>query len=228
MSLHTIIALSITFISIFLISGFSQKLPFRQFLKKIVFPSVALLFFVGVLSACDSTTADELEEEIKKNEALTEEVTAIESTNSALQEEFEAFEEEILSLTEQVSELEEDMDDVKDKNKELSEEIEILEEENESLKSEMKKLEKKLKEKEVAAASSGTSSGASNTSETASKDTSSEKTKTEEPKDCDIKGSENGIYHVPGSTYYSRTKNVEQWFCSTEEAEKAGYRAPKR
>lgn len=46
--------------------------------------------------------------------------------------------------------------------------------------------------------------------------------------DCQIKGSVNGIYHVPGSTYYNRTKNVAQWFCSTEEAEKAGYRAPKK
>ncbi|CAM4053154.1 thermonuclease family protein [Lederbergia lenta] len=43
-----------------------------------------------------------------------------------------------------------------------------------------------------------------------------------------IKGSNNGIYHTPGSTYYSRTTNVAQWFCSPEEAEKAGYRAPKR
>ncbi|SFE90566.1 hypothetical protein SAMN05428981_1107 [Bacillus sp. OV194] len=43
---------------------------------------------------------------------------------------------------------------------------------------------------------------------------------------CDIKGSENGIYHVPGSTYYSRTTNVVEWFCSTAEAEEAGYRAP--
>src|SRR5690606_8731760 len=46
--------------------------------------------------------------------------------------------------------------------------------------------------------------------------------------ECNIKGSESGIYHVPGSTYYERTKNVVQWFCSTDEAENAGYRAPKR
>lgn len=43
-----------------------------------------------------------------------------------------------------------------------------------------------------------------------------------------IKGSNSGIYHTPGSTYYSKTTNVAQWFCSSEEAEKAGYRAPKR
>ncbi|WP_018705778.1 thermonuclease family protein [Siminovitchia fordii] len=45
---------------------------------------------------------------------------------------------------------------------------------------------------------------------------------------CNIKGSQNGIYHVPGSTYYDRTTNVAQWFCSEQEAQNAGYRAPKR
>lgn len=44
---------------------------------------------------------------------------------------------------------------------------------------------------------------------------------------CDIKGSKSGIYHVPGSKYYEQTTNVVRWFCSEEEAEKAGYRAPK-
>lgn len=41
-----------------------------------------------------------------------------------------------------------------------------------------------------------------------------------------IKGSVNGIYHIPGSTYYGRTKNVVQWFKTAAEAEAAGYRAP--
>lgn len=43
-----------------------------------------------------------------------------------------------------------------------------------------------------------------------------------------IKGSRNKIYHVPGSTYYDRTTNPEAWFKSVQEAEEAGYRAPKR
>ena len=43
-----------------------------------------------------------------------------------------------------------------------------------------------------------------------------------------IKGSVDYIYHVPGSTYYNKTKNVQQWFKTVEEAEAAGYRAPKR
>ncbi len=40
------------------------------------------------------------------------------------------------------------------------------------------------------------------------------------------------IYHVPGGTYYSRTRiNVakgERWFCTEEEALAAGWRKSKR
>lgn len=43
-----------------------------------------------------------------------------------------------------------------------------------------------------------------------------------------IKGSKNGIYHVPGSTYYNRTTNPVRMFKSIEEAESDGYRAPNR
>ncbi|HSP26613.1 MAG TPA: thermonuclease family protein [Saliniramus sp.] len=52
--------------------------------------------------------------------------------------------------------------------------------------------------------------------------------------DCRIKGniSKNGrIYHVPGSRYYDRTRidtsRGERWFCSVEEAVRAGWRAPR-
>ncbi|MFW2491427.1 hypothetical protein ACN077_23155 [Clostridium chromiireducens] len=43
-----------------------------------------------------------------------------------------------------------------------------------------------------------------------------------------IKGSKSHIYHVPGSKYYDKTTNVIQWFKTVEEAEAAGYRAPKK
>ena len=50
--------------------------------------------------------------------------------------------------------------------------------------------------------------------------------------DCEIKGniSRDGkkIYHLPGGKYYSQTKistdKGEQWFCTEEEAKKAGWR----
>ena len=55
------------------------------------------------------------------------------------------------------------------------------------------------------------------------------------PADCRIKGNINGrgdrIYHVPGSRWYSRTQvnlgKGERWFCSAEDAVKAGWRAPR-
>ncbi|PPA71949.1 thermonuclease family protein [Jeotgalibacillus proteolyticus] len=47
---------------------------------------------------------------------------------------------------------------------------------------------------------------------------------------CLIKGNINSkgekIYHIPSSRYYQNTI-PEEWFCAAEEAEKAGFRAPK-
>ncbi|MFT8812611.1 hypothetical protein [Oenococcus sp.] len=43
-----------------------------------------------------------------------------------------------------------------------------------------------------------------------------------------IKGSVDHIYHIPGSTYYDRTKHVVQWFKTVSDAVRAGYRAPLR
>ena len=52
--------------------------------------------------------------------------------------------------------------------------------------------------------------------------------------DCTIKGnisSSGKIYHTPSSPWYARTKinteKGERWFCSEEEAEAAGWRAPR-
>lgn len=42
-----------------------------------------------------------------------------------------------------------------------------------------------------------------------------------------IKGSSSGIYHVPDSRYYDRTTNPVEMFKTIQEAEQAGYRAPK-
>jgi hypothetical protein len=51
---------------------------------------------------------------------------------------------------------------------------------------------------------------------------------------CKIKGniSKSGkIYHMPGSRWYDRTKideaKGEKWFCSSSDAEQAGWRSPK-
>ena len=42
-----------------------------------------------------------------------------------------------------------------------------------------------------------------------------------------IKGSRSGKYHQPGTQYYDQTTDVVEWFCTVEEAEAAGYAAPR-
>nr|DAK31914.1 MAG TPA: Protein of unknown function (DUF4236) [Caudoviricetes sp.] len=41
-------------------------------------------------------------------------------------------------------------------------------------------------------------------------------------------GKNGRIYHIPGSTYYNRTKHVSQWFFTEKEAQEAGYRPPEK
>lgn len=150
------------------------------------------------------------------------------------------------------------LDDYEQKTTELekehSENIETFNDEITKLKGENKEFSDKIaaaeqKEKEIAAAkqkeaaaataskqqtqsASGTSStnSSSNTSSASgSAKTSQANAETPEVKqDCNIKGSSNGIYHTPGSTYYARTTKPVAMFCSVEEAQNAGYRAPKR
>ncbi|MCV9964055.1 thermonuclease family protein [Pararhizobium sp. BT-229] len=57
--------------------------------------------------------------------------------------------------------------------------------------------------------------------------------KQEAPEGCPIKGNiskQGNIYHTPWSPWYTKTKvslkDGEHWFCSEEEAVKAGWRAP--
>jgi hypothetical protein len=49
---------------------------------------------------------------------------------------------------------------------------------------------------------------------------------------CEIKGSRNGKYHLPGCRSYGKTTNPKAWFCSEDEAIAAGFRragdCPKR
>lgn len=96
-------------------------------------------------------------------------------------------------------------------------------------KAEDERLAKEKADQEATQAASSSSSSTQNESQsTPSTPASSEKMYVDQNGDGTIKGSVNGIYHTPGSTYYGRTKNVVQWFKTTSEAEAAGYRAPKR
>lgn len=169
----------------------------------------------------------------------------------SLQLKYDEASDEMDGLTENISTLDDEVKELEKKNKAHYKKTTSLEDEVKTLTEENKDLAQKLAEKEAtakkesadkaketasksttenkttaSAPTKGTSKAStSNSSTTKSTDNS---TTTEAKQNCDIKGSVNGIYHKPGSTYYSRTKNVVQWFCSTDEAVEAGYRAPEK
>lgn len=239
-------------IMVFLLIGIFWFLWFRsnnqERWKKVIFSLLALFVFTITLASnsIEAQNSTNLDNEIAKNAELTETISALETDHVDLQEKFDDIEgtvndlrEEINTLTKKNDELQKSYDSAQQENDELKEKITQLETDN-------KALQKKVEESEKAtstASSTKTKSNNSTETKTSNTDTSEKSSSqknetsstataadesTQTTGDCDIKGSVNGIYHVPGSTYYSRTKNVAQWFCSTEEAENAGYRAPKR
>ena len=128
------------------------------------------------------------------------------------------------SLTKDYEVLKSENTELEQNNEKLIKDVETLKEENDTLKQENSV-------EQTSDNSSNTSDGDSDV-ETTSISTESANNTTEVASEssgeCNIKGSVNGIYHTPGSTYYDRTTNVVEWFCTPEEAVDAGYRAPKR
>src|SRR5699024_10477478 len=104
----------------------------------------------------------------------------------------------------------------------LSEKLDTLTDNNEKLQMKLDKEQPSKINNKSTSSNNSTNTEAKKSNESgASKDS-------QEQDERNIKGSESGIYLTPSSTYYDRTTNVVQWFCSVEEAENAGYRAPKR
>ncbi|GKV70468.1 putative membrane protein YttA [Sporosarcina sp. NCCP-2716] len=191
-----------------------------------------------VLSGCgaDQEQAQLAEKLEAKNAAITEANQTLKDELVSLQEENGNLKNKLQEQTDKQSSVQETVQTLQKEKGELTESIAALKEQNDKLTAaagEKDKTIQQLKDKSAAqaaapapaakGASSNTASGGSGgQSGSQSANTASAQT------DCNIKGSNTGIYHVPGSTYYDRTKNVVQWFCSAEEAVAAGYRAPKR
>lgn len=189
---------------------------------------VALLSVLLLLSGCGGDTTSSSGQTVEELEL---QITEVQEENEDLQSELDT---SIVTITELEKELENQVTDVDLKNKitqleeekqTIEEEINKLEKDNNHLNEDNQVLKEEIKSKEaeyeVKLAEAQTSAGTESSNI-------SNQTNTEEQSSCEIKGSVNGIYHVPGSTYYEQTKNVAQYFCSEEEAESAGYRAPKR
>ncbi|GGK02287.1 hypothetical protein GCM10007063_25740 [Lentibacillus kapialis] len=214
--MNTIIMVSMIFILLGLSSYLYSHFRINGITMKKNLPILTLALFLTVLSGCGMDSAAELDKEIEKNENLTSEITELENSNSKLQEEYDELENKFDELTEEVSQLNQENKSIKSENEKLSAEIDSLESSNNELQQQLDK-----KQKNSASSSNSTSTTSGESSEVGSDATQS-------TGDCEIKGSVNGIYHTPGSTYYNQTKNVVEWFCSEQEAQEAGYRAPKR
>lgn len=250
--METFIVISI----IFVLSGLavytlSHSTSNRKTMKKYL-PLLALAMFFILLSGCgtDNNSADS-DQEIENNEELTSEIATLEEANSSLQEEYDELQSQFNELEDEIAVLEdeneklEDYESIKEENESLTEEIAALEEENEkfedyesikekneslseeitTLQESNSELQQQLEESQEADRS-GSSASSTSAEDSDDNDTTASSSQPDEG-ECNIKGSESGIYHLPGSTYYDRTTNVVSWFCCEEEAQEAGYRAPK-
>lgn len=216
----------------------------KRFSKKLFWPlligGLVLLFTGAGLSEPDAAAANAE----KKYSALHAEYKSLTKEHGALEKEYKSVSSEAKKLKnntedqDKLKQLEKENSELKKTQKSLQAEIKALQEnqkklkedtktvkaENETLHQDKTKLEKQLKEAKSQTASSHEDTG--NSSSNTYK--SDEATTADTAEGCNIKGSKNGIYHTPGSTYYDRTTDPAEMFCSVEEAEAAGYRAPKR
>lgn len=223
-------------------------------MKKFLFGIIlGLLLIVGGCSD-DAGTQDELTEALGINTLLATETAALQSTNESLlttsvelEESFTALDKKHVALTGIVAELdnvdlqttevtekhkeniekfEKKITKLKDENNEFSDKIAVAEQQEKELAA------AKQKEVEIAAVKKQQAEKKSvpkTTDKNDKKSTPKTENKTPEvTQDCNIKGSSSGIYHTPGSTYYSRTTKPVAMFCSVEEAQQAGYRAPEK
>ena len=169
------------------------------------------------------TTSEELEENYKeldeKHVKLTGKVAELDNIDQKLTDVTEAHNKNIEKFEEKITK-------VKEENKEYSEKIAVAEQQEKEVAA------AKQKEVEIAAVKKQQNEKKSVPKTTSKSDKkSTPKTENKTPvvtQDCNIKGSSSGIYHTPGSTYYNRTTNPVAMFCSVEEAQQAGYRAPER
>ncbi|MFT3655597.1 putative membrane protein YttA [Bacillus sp. B01(2024)] len=209
----------------------------KRFSKKLFWPLLIggfVLLLTGGSSAEPDTSAAKAEEKYstldtayqkltKDHQALEKKYESISAAAEKEKSEAEAGNEKKLSkLSKEINELKktnkslkQDNEKLKNSQKKLEKTAETLQSENKTLK--RQKEETKTSEHTETAQNTAPSSGGH--AGTKAADTS---------QGCDIKGSRNGIYHTPGSTYYDRTTDPVEMFCSVEEAEAAGFRAPKR
>ncbi|TYS29732.1 hypothetical protein [Bacillus pumilus] len=201
---------------------FSKKLFYPVLILGLIFSIMSLPF---AATDAQKTKADPSSEQLLKDQKqLTTDISHLKADKEELTVSLEDATKEKEKLAKKLENITSEKETVKQHEKTiqaLEEKIDKLASSNETLKRENKKSSSDTKSSTVqrsAPKDEGNSTGGHE----------SQKETKKESAACNIKGSVNGIYHTPSSRYYSRTKNVTKMFCSVEEAERAGYRAPKQ
>lgn len=201
------------------------------FSKKLFYPFLIIGLFFSIMSLpltagnAPKAQADPSSEQLLKDQKeLSSDISRLKADKESLTSSLEDAEKEKEKLEKKLETITSEKETVKQQEKtiqSLEEKIDKLTSSNETLKQEIKNSSSDTKSSTVqrsAPKDDGKSTGGHE----------SQKETKKESAACNIKGSVNGIYHTPSSRYYSRTKNVTKMFCSVEEAERAGYRAPKQ
>ncbi|MEI4789070.1 hypothetical protein WAX46_01590 [Bacillus sp. FJAT-53060] len=197
----------------------------RIFSKRRFYPFLIIGLVFSIMSLPFVAQADPSSEPLFKDQKqVTSEISRLKSDKETLTSSLEDVTKEKEKLTKKLENITSEKETVKQQEQtiqELEEKIDKLTSSNEILKKENKKVNKETQSPAVqrsAPKDDGTNTGGHE----------SQKETKKESATCHIKGSVNGIYHTPSSRYYSRTKKFKRMFCSVEEAERAGYRAPKQ
>ncbi|AZV53392.1 coiled-coil domain-containing protein [Bacillus pumilus] len=201
---------------------FSKKLFYPFLILGLVFSIMSLPF--AATDAPKAQADPSSEQLLKDQKQLTSDISRLKADKEELTASLEDATKDKEKLAKKLETITSEKETVKKQEKTiqaLEEKIDKLASSNETLKKENKKSSSDTKSSTVqrsAPKDEGKSTGGHE----------SQKETKKESAACNIKGSVNGIYHTPSSRYYSRTKNVTELFCSVEEAERAGYRAPKQ
>ncbi|KMY21491.1 hypothetical protein ABDA29_01065 [Bacillus pumilus] len=201
------------------------------FSKKLFYPFLILGLIFSIMSLPFAATdapkaqADPSSEQLLKDQKqLTSDITRLKADKEELTASLEDATKDKEKLAKKLETITSEKETIKKQEKTiqaLEEKIDKLASSNETLKKENKKSSNDTDSSTVqrsAPKDEGKSTGGHESQKETKKGSAA----------CNIKGSVNGIYHTPSSRYYSRTKNVTKLFCSVEEAERAGYRAPKQ
>ncbi|AOZ89638.1 hypothetical protein BK049_13680 [Bacillus xiamenensis] len=201
------------------------------FSKKLFYPFLIIGLVLSMMSLPFAVTGAQKAQADPSSEQLLKDQKQLASDISRLKEDKETLTATLKDVTNEKEELSKKLENITSEKKTVKQQektIQALEKKIDKLTSTNETLKKENKNGNKDTQSSAVQRSAPKDDGSNTGGHESQKETKNESAACNIKGSVNGIYHTPSSRYYTRTKHVTKMFCSVEEAERAGYRAPKQ